>query len=218
MYSVAEENYLKAIFKLSCGSILPVSTNAIADQLKTTPASVSDMLKKLAAKHIINYVKYQGVTLTEGGQKVALQLVRRHRLWEVFLVQKLKFNWDEVHEVAEELEHINSELLIRRLDQYLGFPQQDPHGDPIPAEDGRIRQQEQQLLSALPVNASGVVSGLNNTQPLFLQYLDKIGIYLGAKVKVKDKVPFDNSVEVSIDNHSNILVSQEVSSKILVSA
>ena len=216
-YSTSEENYLKAIYKLSKDNSLSVSTNALADELKTTPASVTDTIQRLAGKKIVNYIKYRGVTLTEKGQQTALKLIRRHRLWEVFLVQKLKFNWDEVHDMAEELEHVNSDLLIRRLDQYLGFPQQDPHGDPIPAEDGTMRRQEQHLLSVLEISAGGVVSGLKNTDPLFLQYLDKVGIYLGAKVKVKDKVHFDNSLELSVDNQKTVLVSKEVSENILVS-
>ncbi len=216
-YTIAEENYLKAIYKLSNDGSVTVSTNSLAEALNTSPASITDMLRKLAVKNIINYVKYKGVTLTEEGRKTAIQLIRRHRLWEVFLVQKLKFNWDEVHIVAEELEHVNSDLLIRRLDQYLGFPQLDPHGDPIPAEDGTMRKQEQLLLSSLSINASGVVSGLKTSQPLFLQYLDKVGIYLGAKIKVKDKIPFDNSLEVTLDNNTQVLISKEVSENILIS-
>ena len=216
MLSFTEENYIKAIYKLSEAGDGSVSTNAIAEAMQTKAASVTDMLRRLNEKDIINYVKYRGVTLTDLGRKTALQLVRKHRLWEVFLVQKLKFNWDEVHDMAEELEHVNSDLLIRRLDQYLGFPQQDPHGDPIPAEDGTMRRQEQHLLSVLEISAGGVVSGLKNTDPLFLQYLDKVGIYLGAKVKVKDKVHFDNSLELSVDNQKTVLVSKEVSENIFI--
>ena len=216
-YSTSEENYLKAIFKLGRDNSLSVSTNALAEALKTTPASVTDAVQRLAGKHMVNYVKYRGVTLSETGRRKALQLIRRHRLWEVFLVQKLKFNWDEVHDIAEELEHINSDLLIRRLDQFLGFPQVDPHGDPIPTEEGSLRPMEQVLLSALDSEASGVVSGLKNSTPLFLQYLDKVGIYLGAKLKVKDKFLFDNSLELMLENQTTVLVSKEVSENILIS-
>lgn len=216
MYSHTEENYIKAIYRLSKEGTISANTNAIAEILQTKAASVTDMLRKLAAKGIINYVKYQGVTLTPEGQKVALQVVRKHRLWEVFLVEKLQFNWDEVHELAEELEHIHSDRLIQRLDQFLGFPQFDPHGDPIPTEDGVIRHQEKRLLASMEVNDSGIVSGVKDTQPLFLQYLDKIGIYLGARVQVTDKALYDHSLEISIDHESQIRVSRDVSQNIYI--
>src|SRR6478752_3743676 len=139
LLSLTEENYLKAIYHLSEDGTIDVSTNAISDALNTKPASVSDMLKKLSQKEVINYIKYQGVSLTPSGRKIALQIIRKHRLWEVFLVEKLKFNWDEVHEIAEQLEHIQSNLLIERLDEFLGFPPFDPHGDPIPNERGEMK-------------------------------------------------------------------------------
>ena len=217
MLSFTEENYIKAIYKLSEAGDGSVSTNAIAEAMQTKAASVTDMLRRLNEKDIINYVKYRGVTLTDLGRKTALQLVRKHRLWVVFLVDKLKFNWDEVHDVAEELEHITSELMIRRLDEFLGYPKYDPHGDPIPTEDGHMAFKQQVLLSELNPGDAGLVMGVKDSQPLFLQYLDKVGIYLGAKIKVKDKVPFDNSLEVSIDNQNTVLVSKEVSENILVS-
>ena len=217
MLSYTEENYIKAIYKLSQSGDGAVSTNGIADAMQTKAASVSDMLRRLNEKEIINYVKYRGVTLTESGQKVALQLVRKHRLWEVFLVDKLKFNWDEVHEVAEELEHITSELMIRRLDEFLGYPKYDPHGDPIPTEDGAMTVKQQVLLSELSLGQAGIVMGVKDSQPLFLQYLDKIGIYLGAKIKVIDKMEYDNSLEINIDHKKQISVSSEVSKNIFVS-
>jgi DtxR family Mn-dependent transcriptional regulator len=217
MLSFTEENYIKAIYKLSEDGDGAVSTNAIAEVMQTKAASVSDMLRRLNEKEIINYVKYRGVTLTDAGRKTALQLVRKHRLWEVFLVDKLKFNWDEVHEVAEELEHINSELMVRRLDEFLGFPKYDPHGDPIPTEDGHITMKQQVLLAELNIGQAGIVMGVKDSQPLFLQYLDKVGIYLGAKIKVSDKVEYDNSLEINIDNKKQLSVSSEVAKNIFVS-
>ena len=217
MLSFTEENYIKAIYKLSEDGDGAVSTNAIAEVMLTKAASVSDMLRRLNEKEIIHYVKYRGVTLTDSGRKTALQLVRKHRLWEVFLVDKLKFNWDEVHEVAEELEHITSDLLIRRLDEFLGYPKYDPHGDPIPTEDGFMAVKQQVLLSELAPGESGIVMGVKDSQPLFLQYLDKVGIYLGAKLKVTDKMEYDNSLEISIDQKKQLSVSAEVSKNIFVS-
>lgn len=218
MHSFTEENYIKAIYKLSANGTQEVNTNAIADALDTRAASVTDMLRKLSGKGIADYVKYRGVTLTEKGERVALQIIRKHRLWEVFLVEKLKFNWDEVHEVAEELEHINSDLLIKRLDEFLGYPKFDPHGDPIPSEDGEINVKQQKLLAEMEVNESGIVVGVNDSQPLFLQYLDKMGIYLGAKMKVIDKIPYDNSLEINLENKRNLVVSSEVARNIFISA
>jgi DtxR family transcriptional regulator, Mn-dependent transcriptional regulator len=215
--SFTEENYIKAIYKLSEDGDGAVTTNAIAEVMQTKAASVSDMLRRLNEKEIINYVKYRGVTLTDSGRKTALQLVRKHRLWEVFLVDKLKFNWDEVHEVAEELEHITSDLLIRRLDEFLGYPKYDPHGDPIPTEDGFMAVKQQVLLTELSPGESGIVMGVKDSQPLFLQYLDKVGIYLGAKLKVTDKMEYDNSLEISIDQKKQLSVSAEVSKNIFVS-
>jgi DtxR family Mn-dependent transcriptional regulator len=217
MHSYTEENYIKAIYKLSAGTDSAVTTNALAEAMATRPASVSDMMKKLAAKNIIDYVKYQGVSLTPVGLQVALALVRRHRLWEVFLVQQLKFKWDEVHEVAEELEHVKSELLIKRLDEFLGFPEIDPHGDPIPAEDGSIQQQPTELLSELEVEQSAIVRAVKNTQPLFLQYLDKLGIRIGSKIKVTDKVAYDNSLEIMIDNRTSRFIPPSAAASIIIS-
>mgnify|MGYP005749038905 FL=1 len=218
MHSYTEENYIKAIYKLSENGTQEVNTNAIAEALETKAASVTDMLRKLSSKNIVNYVKYRGVTLTEEGERIALQIIRKHRLWEVFLVEKLKFNWDEVHDVAEELEHISSTLLTKRLDEFLGYPQFDPHGDPIPSETGEMKQKKQRLLSEMEINDAGVVVGVNDSQPLFLQYLDKIGIALGSKIKVIDKMPYDNSLEIQLDEDKAMLVSSEVSKNIFLSA
>ncbi len=218
MHSFTEENYIKAIYKLSGGGQDGVNTNAIAETLNTKAASVTDMLRKLSAKGMVDYVRYKGVSLTEAGERLALQVIRKHRLWEVFLVEKLKFNWDEVHEVAEELEHISSETLTRRLDEFLGYPQFDPHGDPIPSEDGKLKQKPQRLLAEMEISETGQVVGVNDSQPLFLQYLDKMGIFLGARIKVLDKIPYDNSLEINIENKRNLVVSSEVAHNIFLSA
>ncbi|WP_114784535.1 metal-dependent transcriptional regulator [Botryobacter ruber] len=218
MHSYTEENYIKTIYKLSADGTQDVSTNAIAEALETKAASVTDMLRKLSTKGVVNYVKYRGVSLTQEGQRIALQVVRKHRLWEVFLVEKLMFSWDEVHEVAEELEHISSELLVTRLDEYLGHPAFDPHGDPIPTETGELNLKQQTLLAEMELGTSGVVVGVRDSQPLFLQYLDKIGISLGASIQVIDKIAFDKSLEISINNNKSQLVSSEVSKNIFLSA
>ena len=217
MHSYTEENYIKTIYILSGGGTEAVSTNAIAEMLQTKPASVSDMLKKLSSKNIIHYVKYRGVSLTPEGKSKALQIIRKHRLWEVFLVNKLNFSWDEVHEVAEQMEHIQSPLLIKRLDEYLGFPKHDPHGDPIPTEKGEINQPQQRIAAELNVNEVGVVVGVKDTQPTFLQHLDKIGICLGTRIQVIDKLDFDKSLEISINQNKKALISAEVSKNIFVS-
>ncbi|MFA0963696.1 metal-dependent transcriptional regulator [Roseivirga sp. BDSF3-8] len=216
MPSLAEENYLKAIYHLSTEGEGKVTTNAISDRLNTKPASVSDMLRKLSAKELVSYRKYQGVSLTVAGRKVALLVIRKHRLWEVFLVEKLKFNWDEVHEVAEQLEHIQSPLLIHQLDEFLGYPKYDPHGDPIPDENGEFSEKEQSPLSDLEVGETGKIVAVKDSSAAFLQYLDKVGAYLGARVKVKDRVEFDGSMEIELDGKKQIFVSREVSANLLI--
>ncbi len=218
MHSFTEENYIKNIFKLSENGTQEVNTNAIAEALDTKAASVTDMLRKLSAKELVNYVKYRGVSLTDEGKRVALQVIRKHRLWEVFLVEKLKFSWDEVHDVAEELEHVGSSLLTQRLDEFLGHPQFDPHGDPIPSENGEMQQKKQRLLAELEVNDGGIVVGVNDSQPLFLQYLDKMGISLGTKIKVIDRFAYDNSLEIILEDYKQLLISSEVSKNIFLSA
>ena len=217
-HSFAEENYIKTIYKLSANGMQEVNTNAIAEALDTKAASVTDMLRKLSAKDIVNYVKYKGVSLTPAGERVALQIIRKHRLWETFLVAKLKFNWDEVHEVAEELEHISSTLLTNRLDEFLGYPKYDPQGDPIPTEDGEVKPKKQQLLGEMNMGEAGKVVGVSDSQPLFLQYLDKLGIGLGSHIRITDKIPYDNSLEIELDGQKQLLISCEVSKNIYLSA
>ncbi|WPR76889.1 metal-dependent transcriptional regulator [Algoriphagus sp. NG3] len=213
--TTAEENYLKAIYHLSDGATKSVSTNDVAAEMKTKPASVSDMLRKLGEKEMIEYRKYYGVNITEEGKKKALQTIRKHRLWEVFLVDKLQFAWDEVHEVAEELEHIQSPLLIQRLDAYLNFPKFDPHGDPIPDEYGDVRARPRLALNEMEVDQSGQIVAVKDSSAAFLKYLDKVGAYIGARIKILDKVEFDGSMEILVDQKKTLFMSKDVAANIL---
>ncbi len=216
MISSTEENYLKAIFKIAENEKDNASTNSIAKHLATSPASVTDMLKKLSRKELINYKKYKGVTLTQAGSKIATKLIRRHRLWEVFLVNKLKFSWDKVHEIAEELEHIPYDELINRLDIYLGQPKFDPHGDPIPNAAGKFTLRNQVLLSDLRVLETGIVIGVKEHDAPFLQYLTSLSIKLGTEVKLMDKIEFDQSMKIEIDQKETIHLSEKVSNNLLI--
>lgn len=195
----SEENYLKVIYHLSCSDFdKEVSTNVIAEALQTKASSVTDMLKKMAEKGWIEYRKYQGASLSGEGKKIALNVIRKHRLWEVFLVEKLNFSWDEIHEVAEQLEHIESDKLIEELDKFLQYPDTDPHGDPIPDKDGNMPVQQQILLSELSENQKGLCIGVKNTTKDFLQYLDKIQISIGDNIQVISIQPFDNSYQIMV--------------------
>ncbi|WP_111671237.1 metal-dependent transcriptional regulator [Algoriphagus litoralis] len=211
-----EENYLKAIYHLSDGGKKSVSTNDIAAEMKTKAASVSDMLRKLGEKEVIEYRKYYGLQITESGKRLALQTIRKHRLWEVFLVEKLNFAWDEVHEVAEQLEHIHSTLLIQRLDSYLNYPKFDPHGDPIPDEFGDVRARPRVPLNEMEVDQTGQIVAVKDSSAAFLRYLDKVGAYIGARIKVLDKVEFDGSLEILVDQKKTLFMSKDVSCNILV--
>ncbi|MFT4697948.1 MAG: DtxR family Mn-dependent transcriptional regulator [Flavobacteriaceae bacterium] len=198
MYSLAEENYLKTIFHLEKEYEGGVTTNAIAVKMDTKPSSVTDMVQKLAEKKVLLYKKYKGTQLTETGKKIAANVIRKHRLWEVFLVEKLNFHWDEVHEIAEQLEHVKSDELIIRLDKFLDFPDFDPHGDPIPDKDGNIKPTEKKLLSELDKNQRGICVGVKESSSEFLQYLDKRKIGIGSKVEVLGKEFFDGSMMIQV--------------------
>ena len=194
----AEENYIKTIFHLGGNESQLISTNAIAEQMETKPSSVTDMAKKLADKKLVNYVRYQGVSLTDLGIKTALSIIRKHRLWEVFLVKKLDFTWDEVHEVAEQLEHIKSEKLIDKIDELLEFPKYDPHGDPIPTKNGEFLERNKQLLNELAIGEKGICVGVKDTSTAFLKFLDKNNIALGNEITILEKEDFDNSLHIQI--------------------
>jgi DtxR family Mn-dependent transcriptional regulator len=217
MLSFAEENYLKAIYHLSEGGKNSVSTNSISEELKTKPASVSDMIRKLNNKNVITYEKYRGVNISDTGKTQALEIIRKHRLWEVFLVEKLKFHWDEIHEIAEQLEHIRSLLLISRLDEFLGYPQYDPHGDPIPDRHGVIHTKPRVALSKLNTDEFGVLISVNDTSDLFLQYLDKVKISIGSQIKVKEKFEYDRSLEILINDQIKLSISETVADNLLIS-
>lgn len=215
MNSYTEENYLKAIYHLS-GDDGNISTNRIAAAMNIKPASVTDMLKKLSEKLLINYTRYQGVSLSEEGKKVALGIVRKHRLWEYFLVEKLNFKWDEVHELAEELEHIRSNELIDRLDEFLGFPKHDPHGDPIPNSAGKIKLPGFKSLATLKLQDTGIISGVREHTPVFLQYLEKIKLTIGSSITITEIIAYDHSVVLKIENGEKINISRDVAKNILI--
>jgi len=216
MLSFTEENYLKAIYHLSESGTAEVLTNAIAESMSTKAASATDMIKKLSAKKLISYEKYYGVKLTPSGKTEALLIIRKHRLWETFLVQQLGFTWDEVHEVAEQLEHIQSPLLIQKLDEFLGFPKLDPHGEPIPDNKGRIKLLPQSSLDQLTIGYQGVITAVKDSEPALLKYLGKIGATPGQKIKLVGKEEYDGSIEIEINRQGRITISKEVSKRILV--
>ena len=214
--SFTEENYLKHIYKLSKRSEKGVSTNALAERLDTKASSVTDMIKKLAAKKLVDYKKYQGVTLTKKGQKIAVDIIRKHRLWEVFLLEHLGFGGEEVHDVAEELEHINSETLIDRLDKFLGYPKYDPHGGPIPNSEGVFPEPKRVKLDELEVGRKTKVMGITEHSDAFLTHLKKLGLELGAEFDLKERFDFDRSVEIEL-NDRTIQLSHDVAKNIFVS-
>lgn len=216
MLTLAEENYLKAIYRLSDGGAKAVLTNEIAEIMSTKAASVTDMIKKLSVKNLIGYEKYYGVTITKQGKAEALMVIRKHRLWETFLVEKLHFSWDEVHDVAEQLEHIQSSLLIEKLDEFLGFPTADPHGHPIPDKNGKIQAVRQIPLSDAAIGKKAIICSVKDGSPSFLQYLSKIGIYIGASIAIVEKVGFDGSLQILIDNKKKVFISRDAGHNLLV--
>lgn len=205
MVTLSEENYLKAIYHLGKFGNEAVSTNAIAEQIETKASSVTDMLKKLADKDLANYKKYQGVSLTEKGRLAAASVVRKHRLWEVFLVEKLNFSWDEIHDVAEQLEHIKSEKLIDQLDSFLENPTHDPHGDPIPDNNGKITHLETQNILEVEVGMSGILAYVKDSSDVFLKYLNKNNLALGDRIKIIDFEPFDSSITIETKEKTMVI-------------
>ena len=215
MFTLSEENYLKAIYHLELDGTKGLSTNSIAEKLQTKASSVTDMIKKLSDKKVVIYKKYKGVKLTDLGKKTAANIVRKHRLWEVFLVEKLNFSWDEVHEVAEQLEHIKSAKLINQLDEFLGFPTHDPHGDPIPDNEGNLKTIEKSLLSTLQKNETGICVGVDDSSSEFLQFLDKKGIVLGKKITVLEKENFDDSLSILVDE-KKLSISNKIANNLYI--
>ncbi|MDP9230537.1 MAG: metal-dependent transcriptional regulator [Bacteroidota bacterium] len=214
-YSTSEENYIKAIFHLQ-GENKTVTTNALAHELQTRPASVTDMLKKLKIKKLVHYQPYQGFKLSTDGKKVALGIIRRHRLWEYFLSEKLRFSWDEVHDVAEHLEHVSSKRLIDKLDEFLGFPKFDPHGDPIPDTHGKMEMNVQINLPDLPLNKTAQVCHVGNQSIEMLDLLRHNNISIGTRLEVKKKFNFDKSLEIKIRQQPPITISEQLAKNIFV--
>jgi DtxR family transcriptional regulator, Mn-dependent transcriptional regulator len=213
-YTTSEENYLKAIFHLQ-ETEGTVTTNVLAQRLQTKPASVTDMMKKLNAKKLLHYKPYYGFSLSTEGKKIALFIVRRHRLWEYFLSEKLKFDWNEVHLLAEELEHVSSRQLIDRLDKYLGFPQFDPHGDPIPDNKGKIKNVNRLSLFELPFNQPAAVLQVTNQSKEMLEILEHKNIGIGTRLEVKKHFHFDHSIELKIKN-ATVTISEQLAKNIFV--
>lgn len=196
-YSHSEENYLKTIFHLQL-EYQTVTTNALAEKLQARPASITDMMKKLSAKKLLHYKPYYGFTLSAEGKRVAIDIIRRHRLWEFFLAEKLHFGWDEVHVLAEELEHVSSKKLIDKLDEYLGYPGFDPHGDPIPDSKGKITTGKVYSLSEAPLNTSLQVSRISNQSHEFLELLKHKGLGIGTQLEIRKRFDFDGSLQVKL--------------------
>jgi DtxR family transcriptional regulator, Mn-dependent transcriptional regulator len=211
----AEENYIKSIYHLQQSDGF-VNTNELAARLRARPASITDMLKKLKAKKLLQYEPYKEFCLSVQGKKIALAIVRKHRLWEYFLVEKLQFDWDEVHEVAEELEHVSSRKLVEKLDAFLNHPHFDPHGDPIPDSNGKMRVQQQINLVDMPFNKQAEVTSVGNQSTELLELLKHKSIHIGTRLEVKKKFDFDNSIEVKIKNMQPITISAQLAKALFV--
>jgi DtxR family Mn-dependent transcriptional regulator len=214
-FSITEENYIKAIFHLQQEDST-VATNDLAAALQTKPASVTDMLKKLKAKKLLSYERYKGVRLSAEGKKLALAIVRKHRLWEYFLVETLQFGWDEVHAVAEELEHISSKKLVEKLDAFLGYPRFDPHGDPIPDSHGKMITQQQINLIDVPLNKATEVTGVGSQSTELLELLKHKSIGIGTRLEVRKKFSFDHSIEIKVRNQQPFTISQQLAQALFV--
>jgi DtxR family Mn-dependent transcriptional regulator len=215
MVSHTEENYLKAIYKIAEKDKKPAGTNAIAGEMATSAASVTDMLKRLAEKGLINYQKYKGVNLSPKGSRLATNLIRKHRLWESFLVEKLGFTWDKIHDIAEQMEHIKSEELVKKLDEFLDFPKFDPHGDPIPNAEGKFTLRVQILLSLLRKEDNAIVIGVKEHDNDFLRFLNSKNIQLGTHVQIIEKNDYDKSMTVIIED-KEVVLTEKVTRQIFV--
>ena len=215
MITLSEENYLKAILSINLNKNSAASTNEIANTLNTSAASVTEMVKKLQDKNLVIYEKYKGVNLSSNGRKKAIEILRKHRLWETFLVKKLGFNWSEVHDVAEQLEHIKSKKLTDKLNRFLNYPKFDPHGEPIPTKNGIIPTTNRITLSEMPVNSKGIIMGVSLDNKEFLEYLTKLNISIGSKVYAIDRISFDQSMKIKI-NTTIEYISKEIAQNVLI--
>ena len=207
--SFTEENYIKAIYRLALHSKKGVTTTMLSKQLETKPASITDMLQKLSEKKLVEYKKYYGASLTERGKKVALEVIRKHRLWEAFLVSKLDFNWDEVHEIAEQLEHIQSEKLTNKLDEFLGFPAFDPHGDPIPDANGNFPKRQRVALEICEKGDEVTICAVGDSSAELLRYLDRIGIELNEQYVIKEKEEYDQTMVLRDSNDNTYFLGEK---------
>lgn len=214
-FTISEENYIKAIYHLQQQTGL-VNTNSLAAEMQTRAASVTDMLKKLKAKKLLQYERYKGFRLSDAGKKAALEVVRKHRLWEYFLVEHLKFDWDKVHSIAEELEHISSVELVQRLDNFLGNPLFDPHGDPIPDKHGRITILKQHNLAQVALKQQVTVSSVTNQTVQMLEMLKHYHIALGSRMMVLRRFEFDGSMEIKVNKQSPCIISEQVAKNVFV--
>ena len=214
-YSVSEENYIKAIYHLQ-QEVDRVNTMLLASTLETKPASITDMLKKLKTKRLLDYKPYYGFKLSAEGNRVALVIIRRHRLWEFFLAEKLKFSWEEVHEMAEDLEHVSNKKLIDKLDAFLGYPKFNPHGDPIPDQDGKIQKEEHVLLSELKVKAQGRVTKIKSHSTKIMDLIAHQQMNIGSKITVKKVFEFDESMEIVIDGKTTKNISKQLANNIFI--
>ena len=211
----AEENYIKSIYHLQQSAGF-VNTNELAARLGAKPASITDMLKKLKAKKLLQYEPYKEFCLSLHGKRIALGIVRKHRLWEYFLVEKLQFGWDEVHEVAEELEHVSSRKLVEKLDAFLNYPHFDPHGDPIPDSNGKMRVQQQINLVNMSFNKQAEVTSVGNQSTDLLELLKHKNIHIGTRLEVKKKYDFDKSIEVKVKNMQPVTISEQLAKALFV--
>ena len=215
--SNTEENYLKAIYTISkLNSGAGVSTNQLSVLLMNKAGTITEMLKRLAEKKLINYQKYKGVLLSSKGEKIAVKIVRKHRLWEVFLLEKLGFKWDEVHDIAEQLEHIQSDELIDRLDLFLGKPKFDPHGDPIPDAKGQINNIKAKPLGEFSKKGNFILTGVCEHSKMFLQYISSLGLKIGDTIKVEEINKFDNSYLIKMKRKNSHFLSNKVALNLLV--
>ncbi|HFA51953.1 MAG TPA: metal-dependent transcriptional regulator [Bacteroidetes bacterium] len=216
METHAEEDYLKAIYSISENGPAAVSTKEVAEYINSKPSSVTDMIQRLSAKKLVDYKKYKGFTLTKKGKEKALLIIRKHRLWELFLVEHLNFSWSEVHEVAEQLEHVSSPLLVNRLDAFLNYPVRDPHGDIIPDINGNLRDDDTIVLTEVPNKKTCFVTWIKDSSSEFLTYLDQVNIGLDTEIKILESYPYDRSIKVKIPRKSAITLSEKVCKNLYV--
>lgn len=207
MASEQVENYLKQIYKIQ-EQEGRVTTSLLSERLQISAPSVTEMIKKLADEGSVTYTPYKGVELTGAGRRKALHIVRRHRLWELFLVEILKFPWDEIDSEAERLEHFMSEKLEKRIDEILGHPSRDPHGDTIPAPDGTIEGLNHSSLAAIVPGTVVEVARVSDESAEILQYLSKLGVALGTELTVTDTMSFDGSLRVKVGEREQFISSK----------